>query len=252
MMQYSLPAAAALAAVSAVLWLGRRRRTDALPVIYIDKTGRPPAFAADASAWTPVKRLDKFFFKLSRKKYHTVFPSELLSGKIPSRPVLLLFRGGYQSFLENALPLLERYDLKATVTLPAEFIGQYDAWEKEGPWQNLLTKKQISELKEGGRVEFVADSLNGNPLPQDEEQIRWALTESKERLKRLYGLNARAVYLPGENPSQTLHAAEQEYAVVFTGEQGNNPLPLKSRVLKVMPLTQFWTLAGLFRRIRRK
>lgn len=252
MTQYLLSAAAALAVISAALWLGRKRRPDVLPVIYIDKTGRPPAFATDASAWTPVQRLDRLFSRLSRKKYHTILPADLLSGKLPPRPVLLLFRGGYQSFLGDVLPLLEKYGLKAAVTLPVEFIGQYDAWEQEGPWQNLLTKKQISELKDGGRVEFVADTPDGNPLPQDEEQIRWALTESKERLKRLYGLDARAVYLPGRNPTQTLHAAGQEYAVVFNGEKGNNSQPLEGRTLEVLPLARFWILAGLFWRMDRR
>lgn len=244
--------AAILAVLSAILCWLLRRRTNALPVIRIDKTGRPPAADANASAWTSVKRLEKLFSRLSRKKYNTIFPSELRDVQTPPRSILLLFRGGYQSCLTDVLPLLEKYRFKAAVTLPVELIGQYDAWEKDGPWQNLLTKQQINDIKKSGRVEFVADTPDGNPLPQDEEQIHWALTESKERLKRLYGLDIRAVYLPGENPASTLHTAAQEYRIVFTGKKGNNPRPLKECVLKVLPLAQFYTLEGLLRRIRRK
>ncbi len=63
---------------------------------------------------------------------------------LPGRPVILTFDDGYKNFIENAWPLLERADFKATLFVVTEKVGQLADWDKAASeplplmsWQDL-------------------------------------------------------------------------------------------------------------------
>lgn len=207
-----------------------RPRKPVLPVLLIGKTGTAPAVDKHKQDWLCEKKLEKLFSALQRKGFTSVLPADILSGKLPAKPVCLVFTGGYQSFARLVFPLLEKYNLRAGTVLHAGLTGQYDAWQKpdEGPWQSLLTAADIKHLQAGGRVEFISSTVDGLPLAQeDDTRACWQLTENKTRMEHLHKLHVRAVYFPQTNPRRpaVLRQARQDFALLIGNEHGNNLLP---------------------------
>ena len=229
------------------LWNKKKNRVS---VILISKMGCSPAGSKDKKEWLSPKRLEKLFAALKKQEIPAILPNEMAD--LPAKKsVLLLFTGGYQAIADIALPLLKKYGLKAAVVLPAGLIGQYDAWQKAqtGPWQNILTKEQIKELKADDAVAFLSTSLDGMPLnPENDEEALWQLAENTKRLKTLYGVKASGVYFPQAvlpRPA-ILQAAQKNFPFCLTSKEGF----FKSAQVPVFPLPQRTCLARMLWKIK--
>jgi peptidoglycan/xylan/chitin deacetylase (PgdA/CDA1 family) len=67
-------------------------------------------------------------------RYHIISLSDVLSfiekgTSLPPKSVLLTFDDGYQNNFEYVLPLLKKYNVKATIFLPVRYIGKINAWD---------------------------------------------------------------------------------------------------------------------------
>lgn len=200
MMIYPLTAAGIILAVAVYVILRRAKR--ALLVLTYVKIGRPPASARLKNEWTSAARLESTLNKLVRRNFKTVLPGELSQGRLPAKPVLLAFMGGYQSFYTEAWPIIKKYRAKACVFLVQEYVGAYDAWQDpyREPWQNLLTEAQIKELKQSGLVEFGALDLKARDLTLlPVSEAAFGAAENSFRLKKQLGLTAEAfAFWPAE------------------------------------------------------
>jgi peptidoglycan/xylan/chitin deacetylase (PgdA/CDA1 family) len=87
----------------------------------------------------------------------------LLDGNLPDRSVVVTFDDGYADNLYNAKPLLERYDVPATVFLTAGYIGR----ERELWWDEL----DRILLQPGALPETLCLRVNG-------DTYRWELGEA--------------------------------------------------------------------------
>lgn len=241
--------AAVLAAAVVYLYVYRAPR--ALVVLTFVKTGRAPENSRLKNEWTTADRLERMLNKLARRNFKTVLPGELSKSRLSAKPVLLAFMGGYQSFYTEAWPILKKYRAKACIFLTQEYIGTYDAWQNpyREPWQNLLTEKQLKELKQSGLVEFGALDLQARDLTRlPEEEARFGLEENIFRLKKQLGLTAQAVaFWPGENWDEKTAreiARGLENLPVLTPVKGVNP-DVKTTLLKTIranSLRALWTL----------
>ncbi len=239
----------AVAGISLIRWLWPllRKEQAALPVLLIQEVGTPFSVEKHASNGLSLKRVERLFTALKRKQFAPVLPEDIISGKLPKHPVLLVFSGGYQVYMQ-LLPLLEKYKFCATIALPVGLIGQYDAWNKSGPWQNLLTPKQISILQESKRIAFLSQGIDNTSLDSlDTDQAIWQLEESRARLKNLYQLYSAAILYPQQTPRRPaiLAAAQSFYPLQITSEPGNNSWPLSSTALRIFPIRQRTSLMRL-------
>ena len=78
---------------------------------------------------------------------------EFVDGRrpLPAKPVLVTFDDGYLSTYELAYPLLVKHQVKATVFLPAAFIGGVNGWDAGSePLMSYDTIRQIA----GALIEF--------------------------------------------------------------------------------------------------
>ncbi len=96
--------------------------------------------------------------------YQTVSARQLIDytqgrGTLPERPVLLTFDDGYESFYANAWPLLEKYQMKAVVSV----IGRYsELYSQPDAVKHLnyshLNWRQVRELGQSDLVEIGSHS----------------------------------------------------------------------------------------------
>lgn len=235
-----------------------RPRRPVLPVLLIGKIGKPLQGSKNKKYWLCEKKLEKLLAAITTNGFTPVLPQDILSGPLPPHPVCLVFTGGYQNLHHLLLPLLEKYDCRACIALPAGLIGQYDAWQKaeEGPWQNLLTAQEIKQMKESGRVEFISATVDGRPVdPEDDGRALWQLRENKTRLHNIYKLPTNAVYFPLKNPHRpvVLQQSKQCFAMLIGNKTGNNPLPLDASLpLRVFPVSGTVSLIRLLWKMPRK
>lgn len=231
--------------LGAWLWPLRKKTCQTLPVLLWEQS--------DARNGLALKSLEKLFATLQRKHFSAVLPDDVLSGPLPQHPILFVLANGYQNYTQ-ILPLLEKYNFRVTIALPVALIGQYDAWNLKGPWQNLLTAEQIKAMHATKRVAFISQTLDNISLDTlDTQQAIWQLTESKIRLKNLYHLTVQTVLYPYKTPCRpaALNAAERLYALQIGHQNGNNSWPLSSHLLRIFPITPHSCLTRLVWKMRR-
>ena len=113
-----------------------------------------------------VGRMEKDLKWLQDNGYHTVLPRELAAGDpLPEKPVLLTFDDGYRSNYELLFPLLEKYQMKAVISI-ITYMQDVSA-------SNFISWDMCREMTESGLVEIGSHShylhnlgeLNGNFVP---------------------------------------------------------------------------------------
>ena len=106
--------------------------------------------------------------------------------------------------------------------MPVAHLGQYDAWEKEGPWQPLLTTEQLQQLKQSGLVAFAVQAHSTDPT----NDLIWQYKEYKSRLENIYQLSVQTAFVKvvlNEQDHQTLAAT---YPLLITAQHA---LPVAQR-----------------------
>jgi len=172
----------------------------ALYVLTYQKVGVAPKNSRLKNTWTTPTRLEKDFQFLQRCGFHTLHPKEL--GKLATKPVLLAFIGGYQTFFTEVFPLLKKYNLKACIFLTPDTIGTYNRWQNPHtePWQNILTAQQLEILARSPLVSFGTLGLTENSAPSfDITLTQNTLEESIARFERLYKLPVSAACATNKN-----------------------------------------------------
>ncbi len=84
---------------------------------------------------------------------------------MPSRPVVVTFDDGFADMYHNALPVLRRFQIPASLYIATGFIGRTSRWlrrENEGG-RRMLAWKQVRELPPAG-IECGAHSRSHRPL----------------------------------------------------------------------------------------
>jgi len=96
---------------------------------------------------------------LSERGYRSVSVSELVAyvngkGDLPERPVVITLDDGYLNNLTYVLPLLERYGMKATVSVVGSFCETYTRAPDPNPAYAYLTWSDVETLVRSGRIEI--------------------------------------------------------------------------------------------------
>jgi len=93
---------------------------------------------------------------------------DVLDGKmqLPDKPVLLTFDDGHWDFATDVLPILKKYNVKATAYIISGFIGGSD----------FMSKEQLQEVVDSGLVDVGAHTvhhiaLKGRPYAQVQQEI---------------------------------------------------------------------------------
>lgn len=190
--------------------------TFTLPILALHHIGPAPA-SLSASAKTWYISEEKFRELLDEIKAWNLYPmtaSELLtaleSGFLPERAILLTFDDGAADFYTNAFPLLQEYNISATMHLQSHV--RSDAW---------LSEEQIRELANSGLVEFGSHTKYHQYLTRvSEADAREELETSKEKIEAVIGdeYQVRSLAYPFGlyNDAVKQWASDAGYELAFT------------------------------------
>ncbi len=104
-------------------------------------------------------QLDSDLSWLSRNGFTTVTAEQLINytrgnGSLPQKPVLITFDDGFYNNLSLALPVLEKHDMCAVVSIVGRYTDDYAAADPHSDFYSYLTWEDISELAASGRIEI--------------------------------------------------------------------------------------------------
>lgn len=86
---------------------------------------------------------------LREENYNSITAADLISyidkkKSLPENPVLITIDDGFTSIIELAYPLLNKYNMRATIFLPTKFIGDESRWENDP--KPILTVSQLASI----------------------------------------------------------------------------------------------------------
>lgn len=92
---------------------------------------------------------------------HDLYDHFTLNSSLPSKSIILTFDDGYEDNLLNALPLLKKYKMTATVCIISNWIGQKNDWEhyKNKPTCRTMDLEQLKEWLQQG-MSICAHTVN--------------------------------------------------------------------------------------------
>lgn len=158
--------------------------------------------------------------------------SELIEAgdSVPEKSFAITFDDGYADNLSRALPLLERYDCRATLYLVVERFGRdwssaRKAHHDEGELMRepKLSDDQVRHLLDSGRIELGSHSLtHANFLRLDPAAARAELVGSKQALQQRFGVEVNSFAYPFGlyRPEQVALVGEAGYRSAVTTEEG--------------------------------
>jgi peptidoglycan/xylan/chitin deacetylase (PgdA/CDA1 family) len=151
-----------------------------LPILmYHQILGKPPALAK-FNLHVLAEDFEKQLQFLRDHSFETVLFNDLLTRKIPKKPIILTFDDGYENNYRYLFPLLKKYHMKAVIYILGDRKHKTNFWDKsQGEAEHALLKPaQILEMQKSGRVEFGSHSLH---------HVRLTLLKKTEQEKEITG-----------------------------------------------------------------
>lgn len=174
-----------------------------VPIIMYHSVNKDDALSNDYTI-TPVQ-LEKDIVYLKQQGYTPVFVQQLIdfvytNAPLPEKPVVLTFDDGFSDNLQNVLPLLEKYDFKATISI----VGSYSQTaSEENNGFPYLTWDEISEIYQSCHVEIANHTYDFHALSPRKgclindgetfEEYRNALISDLNRTQNLLRDNCKIV-----------------------------------------------------------
>lgn len=196
----------------------------------------------------PPQQFDEQMAYLKDNGYITITPEELYEGiegnlVLPERPVLITFDDGYVDNYINALPILKKYGMHATIFVVPGFTDNN---------ANYLTWDQLREMEKNG-INVQSHTLNHRALEElPDDEIRAELLNSKLLLEKNLGHSVDFVAYP--TGTYNLHIAgiakDVGYKAAYTIKYGNVDKGSNIYALERVPIFQTEnTMKGFFERI---
>lgn len=147
--------------------------------------------------------LEKQLSYLNEHGYEPIFFSDLPNLSDYEKPILLTFDDGYDNNYTELLPLLEQYNVKATVFV---ITGSLNT-------EHYLTTEQVKALSDSGLVEIQSHTVDHPDLPTlSREEQEHQLAQSRLDITRITGKIPYVLCYPsGERNDTTVELAQSYY-----------------------------------------
>ena len=146
---------------------------------------------------------------LKDEGYNVIMPDDLLDaweiGKtLPPKPVLITFDDGHDDIYKNVFPILQKYNMRATVFLVTDHIGmpEYLSWDF------------VRALQNGGFIDFESHTKSYKDLSKLKGDKLWnEIYGSKQAIE--WALKKPAKFIAYPNGNYTVDAEETSKEVHF-------------------------------------
>jgi peptidoglycan/xylan/chitin deacetylase (PgdA/CDA1 family) len=189
---------------------------------------------AGASLYVTSEKLETILQDLNKEGYQTVFPSDIAKylaegKKAPENFVALTFDDGYTNFYTNVLPLLKKYNAKASVYIMTGVRSE-----------RYLTAEQIKEIDQSGLVEVGSHTkYHINLATASSSEAMKELTESKLFLENILGKQIDTIAYPFGSYNQEV--IEQVKAVGYQYAFTYNHKPMSSENIFAIGRVGVWS-----------
>jgi len=165
--------------------------------------------------------------------YTTITPAEMMDAwqngtPLPEKPVIITFDDGYIDNYKNAYPVLQKYNLRATIFLISDYLGVYP---------NYLTWSEAADMQESGLIDFESHTLSHMELSEEKAgskaEIKKQLEDSKAAIEWHLKKNINFIAYPCGTYDEEVEQMTKDagYRAAFTvnyglAEPSNNPFVL--------------------------
>jgi len=127
--------------------------------------------------------------------------------KLPEKSVMITFDDGHATDYTIALPILKKYNLKATFFITTDFIGQ-DGYMN--PQQIKVLAGSGMSVQSHAKTHLFLDELS-------DDEIKIELDESKKKLENILGKPVQYISMPGGRYNNRVCeiARQENYTVLF-------------------------------------
>jgi peptidoglycan/xylan/chitin deacetylase (PgdA/CDA1 family) len=212
--------------------------TDSIPILMYHSISRK----RDNSLFVPPKVFEKQMEHLKKAGYHTLSFKDLKNWKtgddIPDKPLLITFDDGYLDNFTIAYPILKKFQMKATIFVPSDFIG----------FPNHVNWSQIKEMEQSRCIEFGVHTRHHVDLTiQSPMKLKDEIMGAKRRLdEKLEHTTIAFAYPSGRYNHNVVEAVKRagfEFAVTTSSgralqNQGNLKLH-RVRITGIQSLAHF-------------
>ncbi|MBR1645818.1 MAG: polysaccharide deacetylase family protein [Selenomonadaceae bacterium] len=170
------------------------RMADAVPILNyhrVDNSDNNPSTLKVADFEAQIKFLVD-------SGYSFVMPEQLVDARqggkpLPKNPVIICFDDGHDDIYRNVFPVLQKYNVRATVFIVTDHIGMKD----------FLTWEQVRQLQAGGFVDFESHTKSYKDLTKLRGDKLW---------DQIYGAK-QAIEWALKKPSKFISFPEGKYTV---------------------------------------
>ncbi len=111
------------------------------------------------------KTLENDFIYLKENHYSTITVNDLIAYvyegiPLPKKPIILTFDDGHYNNMVYLLPLLEKYEMKAVISVVGSYIEEFSKKDSHNPNYSYLTWEDVKQLHNSGRIEFANHTYN--------------------------------------------------------------------------------------------
>ncbi len=125
---------------------------------------------------------------LKENGYHSIL-FEDMEKPLPEKAVLVTFDDGFHSVYENAVPIMERYDIKGNIFLPTKYI------EEQNPY--FMTWEMLKNLCDSGKFSVAAHTHDHADIRTlDVESMNRQIQQSEELLEKRLVMHVSGFCMP--------------------------------------------------------
>lgn len=175
---------------------------------------------------------------LKENGYNSVLPSEIESGNIPEKPVMITFDDGFLSTYKYALPILQKYSMKGVCAVVGSLMKEYTDNPNTVSDCAYMDNETVKALGESGVFEIACHTYNMHSTTarkgcskmknESSAEYRALLMQDLTKFNNLYSevmdTNTDIIAFPyGEYSSETVAiAADSGYRICFTCDEKIN------------------------------